>query len=73
MLGVTIETIFITHTHNDHSPGVPAIKDELRAAGKRAVELGIFGAPSFTCADGELYWGNDRLDAALDRVAAGGG
>src|SRR5262249_32984786 len=27
--------------------------------------LGVFGAPSFTTADGELFWGNDRLEPAL--------
>ena len=31
-----------------------------------AQRLGIFGAPSFVTADGELFWGNDRLEAALD-------
>ncbi len=30
-----------------------------------AERLGIFGAPSFTTADGELFWGNDRLEQAL--------
>lgn len=27
---------------------------------------GLFGAPSFLTADGELFWGNDRLEQALD-------
>jgi len=31
----------------------------------RAIALGIFGAPSFVV-DGELFWGNDRLDLALE-------
>jgi 2-hydroxychromene-2-carboxylate isomerase len=31
----------------------------------RAIALGIFGAPSFVVG-GELFWGNDRLDLALD-------
>ena len=31
---------------------------------RRAVELGIFGAPSFVVGD-ELFWGNDRLEDAL--------
>jgi len=53
--------------------GDPAVKDALRAAGEQAAGLGIFGAPSFTCTDGELYWGNDRLEAALERAAASGG
>jgi 2-hydroxychromene-2-carboxylate isomerase len=39
-------------------------KTSLRAQTERARALGIFGAPSFV-ADQELFWGNDRLDAAL--------
>jgi 2-hydroxychromene-2-carboxylate isomerase len=40
-------------------------KDALRAQTERAIKLGIFGAPAFTV-DGELFWGGDRLDDALD-------
>ncbi len=43
----------------------PEAKDKLRAQTERAAALGIFGAPSFI-AGGELFWGNDRLAAALD-------
>jgi 2-hydroxychromene-2-carboxylate isomerase len=39
-------------------------KARLRARTQRAVELGIFGAPSFV-SRGELFWGNDRLESAL--------
>jgi 2-hydroxychromene-2-carboxylate isomerase len=42
-----------------------AIKARLRAQTEEAQRLGIFGAPSFTTADGELFWGNDRLEPAL--------
>ena len=42
------------------------IKSQLRAQTEEAQRLGIFGAPSFVTADGELFWGNDRLEAALD-------
>jgi 2-hydroxychromene-2-carboxylate isomerase len=42
-----------------------AIKDRLRANVAEAERLGIFGAPSFVTADGELFWGNDRLEIAL--------
>lgn len=42
-----------------------AIKDALRAQTAQAQEIGIFGAPSFVTADGEIFWGNDRLEAAL--------
>jgi 2-hydroxychromene-2-carboxylate isomerase len=44
--------------------GTDAIKAKLRAATEEAQRLGIFGAPSLI-ADGELYWGNDRLEQAL--------
>ena len=42
-----------------------AIKAQLRAQTEAAERLGVFGAPSFTTADGELFWGNDRLEQAL--------
>jgi 2-hydroxychromene-2-carboxylate isomerase len=45
------------------------IKAALRASVEEAQRLGLFGAPSFTTADGELFWGNDRLEAALDWAA----
>ena len=43
----------------------PAIKDGLRDATESAQARGIFGAPS-SVVDGELFWGNDRLDDALE-------
>ena len=42
-----------------------AIKGKLRANTEEAQRLGIFGAPSFIAA-GELFWGNDRLEQALE-------
>ncbi len=44
----------------------PAIKERLRSETAKAQELDIFGAPSFCTPDGELFWGNDRLEAAID-------
>ncbi len=41
-------------------------KLRLRQQTEEAIERGIFGAPSFVTADGELFWGNDRLEDALD-------
>jgi 2-hydroxychromene-2-carboxylate isomerase len=41
------------------------VKQKLRLQSNRAVELGIFGAPSFVARDGELFWGDDRLEHAL--------
>jgi len=40
-------------------------KGKLRAQTEEAQRLGVFGAPTFTTADGELFWGNDRLERAL--------
>ncbi|MBX6327409.1 MAG: 2-hydroxychromene-2-carboxylate isomerase [Pseudolabrys sp.] len=42
------------------------VKNALREQVAEAQRLGIFGAPSFVTADGELFWGNDRLEAALE-------
>lgn len=44
--------------------GSDGVKAKLRANTEEAQRLGIFGAPSFV-ANGELFWGNDRLDDAL--------
>jgi 2-hydroxychromene-2-carboxylate isomerase len=42
-----------------------ANKAALRVETDEAQRLGVFGVPSFVCADGELFWGNDRLETAL--------
>ena len=42
------------------------IKENLRANTEEAMALGIFGAPSFTTPSGELFWGDDRLEQALE-------
>ncbi len=41
------------------------IKSQLREETQTAAELGIFGAPSLIAPDGELFWGDDRLEDAL--------
>jgi 2-hydroxychromene-2-carboxylate isomerase len=41
------------------------VKAKLRAETEAAQALGIFGAPTFVTPDGELFWGNDRLERAL--------
>jgi len=45
---------------------LPETKDALRQETDRAQAIGIFGAPSFVTPDGELFWGDDRLEQALD-------
>ncbi|HMN74013.1 MAG TPA: 2-hydroxychromene-2-carboxylate isomerase [Rhodoblastus sp.] len=50
--------------------GSDEVKMALKASVEEARSLGVFGAPSFTAADGELFWGFDRLEAALDWARA---
>ena len=40
------------------------------AEDQEIAEIGLFGAPSFVTPDGELFWGNDRLEDALEWVRA---
>lgn len=50
-----------------------ANKAGLRAQCDEARERGIFGAPTFITEDGEMFWGNDRLERALAWAARPGG
>jgi len=43
------------------------ITDRLEQRSAEAMSRGIFGAPSFIV-NGELFWGDDRLEIALDRA-----
>jgi 2-hydroxychromene-2-carboxylate isomerase len=49
----------LTRARSDH------IKARLRGETEEAQRAGVFGAPSFVCADGELFWGHDRMAEAL--------
>lgn len=51
--------------------GAPAVKQRLRAEVETAIAAGVCGAPYFI-ADGEPFWGADRLDH-LERWLATGG
>ncbi len=50
--------------------GDEAIKTLLKRETEEAKRRGIFGAPSFVTPDGELFWGNDRLEAAVEWTTA---
>ena len=43
-----------------------ANKALLRAESARAAEIGVIGAPCLVTDDGEVFWGNDRLEQGLD-------
>lgn len=48
----------------------PQNKERLKAQTGQAIARGVFGAPSFLVGD-ELFWGNDRLEAAIAWACAG--
>jgi len=43
-----------------------ANKEALKAESAQAVALGLPGAPCVVTGDGEVFWGNDRIEEALD-------
>ena len=47
----------------------PSIKDELKKMTNKAFEKDIFGAPTFMV-NNKIFWGQDRLDYALDEYNA---
>jgi carboxymethylenebutenolidase len=46
----------------------PAAQQAYDANTERAIALGVFGAPTYAI-DGELFWGQDRLDFVQRRLA----
>jgi 2-hydroxychromene-2-carboxylate isomerase len=52
-LGLPVERLEQAHAQ--------AVQVRYDADTQQAIELGVFGAPTY-CVDGELFWGQDRLD-----------
>jgi 2-hydroxychromene-2-carboxylate isomerase len=50
------------------SAGTPQIDAEYQRLTQEAIERDVFGAPTYAY-NGELFWGQDRLDL-LDRALA---
>ena len=46
-----------------------ANKALLKAEAAKAAQIGVIGAPCLVTSDGEVFWGNDRLEQALDWAA----
>lgn len=40
----------------------PTYNDQLTADTQKAINAGVFGAPSYVLPDGEIFWGQDRID-----------
>ena len=49
----------------------PAVKEAMKSQMDTAASLGVFGAPTFIIEDNELFWGDDRLEQAVDWAAGG--
>ena len=47
-----------------------AVQSRFEADSQRAVEAGVFGAPTYVI-DGEMFWGQDRLDFVQRRLGLG--
>ncbi len=48
------------------------VHERYEADSQRAIESGVFGAPTYVI-EGELFWGQDRLDFVQRRLARAGG
>ena len=47
-----------------------AVHERYEADSQQAIDAGVFGAPSYVI-DGEIFWGQDRLDFVARRLAQG--
>lgn len=45
----------------------PAVQQQYDANSQAAIDVGVFGAPSYVV-DGEMFWGQDRLDFVQRRL-----
>ena len=51
--------------------GAPAIQERYDAHTQKAIDHGVFGAPTYVI-DGEMFWGQDRLDFVARRLGQAG-
>lgn len=47
----------------------PAVQQRYEAIAQQAIDAAVFGAPSYVI-DGEIFWGQDRLDFVQAKLAA---
>jgi 2-hydroxychromene-2-carboxylate isomerase len=64
-LGAILDSLRLDSARFFDLSAAPAVKDALKHQTAQAQIHGIFGAPSFRTADGELFWGDDRLEQAM--------
>jgi 2-hydroxychromene-2-carboxylate isomerase len=66
VLGAILKRIGIEPAPLVVAAGSDQVKQALRATTDEAKAKGLFGAPSIVTSDGELFWGNDRIEQAVD-------
>jgi 2-hydroxychromene-2-carboxylate isomerase len=73
VLGAILKRLGIEPAPLVVAAGSDQVKQALRATTDEARAKGLFGAPSIVTSDGELFWGNDRIEQAVEwaRKAAG--
>ena len=67
-LGSVLEALDVDADATFAAASTDASKAKLRVQTERAVELGIFGSPTFVAGE-ELFWGHDRLEEAVEWAA----
>jgi 2-hydroxychromene-2-carboxylate isomerase len=65
VLGKALKAVEIEPAPVMVAAGSDHVKQALRMAVEDAKRHGLFGAPSMVTADGELFWGNDRIEQAV--------
>jgi 2-hydroxychromene-2-carboxylate isomerase len=65
VVGRVLEGLGVNPEEMIEQAQTPENKELLKLQTERAQALGIFGGPTFVTR-GELFWGNDRLDEALE-------
>ena len=69
VLGRALSSVGVEPAAAIVAAGSEDAKTALRATTEEAKARGLFGAPSIVTADGELFWGNDRLEQAVEWAA----
>jgi 2-hydroxychromene-2-carboxylate isomerase len=60
-----LDSLGLDGTQTVRAAAAEANKTRLRVSVEEARSRGIYGAPTFLTEDGEVFWGNDRLEQAL--------
>jgi 2-hydroxychromene-2-carboxylate isomerase len=68
-LAALLDTAGLPRTRLGHADS-PEMQGRYDANTQRALDAGVFGAPSYVV-DGELFWGQDRLDFVQRRLTGG--